>query len=360
MRCILVVFLFLFFISCKHERSAKDLTELPQVSPVKTTEFSSAGDFYFGFLGVTTIPLDDGSILIPDRQQNALIQVNESGAIIKQLTGVGRGPGEVEAVTLISKTIDDHILLYDQSNKKILRYDDQLSYLKESLLEPYGSGALRVIHQLGSDDNYMMQFDSFAYIFDQDLKPEMYLAAYDGITGKYTHSDTLQSREYARLIVDDQIRGGRQVPHTPQQLLTPNRENASVFIYWTGSPLIAEINHNFDTLRTIEVALTAEALSNAERRSVQEESRSEQWLTMRNLLPEYKTPVENMLTDDKDRIWLQLNYSGETQQWLILNTDGTKEKVVHLPVGSMLTHISEHHLGVRMDDATFALFEPVD
>ncbi|MEX0779018.1 MAG: hypothetical protein WD037_04745 [Balneolales bacterium] len=80
---------------------------------------------------------------------------------------------------------------------------------------------------------------------------------------------------------------------------------------------------------------------------------------MRGLLPDEKTPVENMMIDHKGRIWLQLTYTADSQQWLIITADGTKEKIVNLPKDTMLTHISSHHLGVRLDDVTMALFEPI-
>ena len=43
-----------------------------------------------------------------------------------------------------------------------------------------------------------------------------------------------------------------------------------------------------------------------------------------------------------------------------MNQDGEVEKVVNLPKNTYLTHISEHHLGVRLDDSTFGLYEAVD
>ena len=67
-----------------------------------------------------------------------------------------------------------------------------------------------------------------------------------------------------------------------------------------------------------------------------------------------------MKMDPEGRFWVKLNYRSDSNLWLILGQEGDPQKVVHLPGGSMLTHISGKHLGVRVDDVTFALYEPVE
>ena len=106
--------------------------------------------------------------------------------------------------------------------------------------------------------------------------------------------------------------------------------------------------------------LPAQPLSDAEYDSIEAETRDREWKTLKDELPNMKTPVERMLIDEQGRFWLRLNYRGDTQQWLVMSDDGEYQKIVHLPRGSMLTHVSNHHLGVRLDETTFALFKPVD
>lgn len=45
------------------------------------------------------------------------------------------------------------------------------------------------------------------------------------------------------------------------------------------------------------------------------------------------------------------------KSWFVLNSEGEVLKRVMLPKNSYLTHIHKDHLGVRLDDSTFALFE---
>lgn len=62
----------------------------------------------------------------------------------------------------------------------------------------------------------------------------------------------------------------------------------------------------------------------------------------------------------KDQIWVQSNIRGEFQKWFVLSMDGEITKIVHFPKNVLVTHISDHHIGVRLDDTTFALFEAVE
>jgi streptogramin lyase len=108
------------------------------------------------------------------------------------------------------------------------------------------------------------------------------------------------------------------------------------------------------------VELPAQSLSSEVRDSLKENYRSAQWKTLRDKLPDQKTTVEDMKVDEQNRFWLQLNYRGDTQQWLIMNQEGDPQKIVHLPKDGMVTHVSDKHLGVRMNEITFALYEPVN
>ena len=56
-------------------------------------------------------------------------------------------------------------------------------------------------------------------------------------------------------------------------------------------------------------------------------------------------------------IWGNLNSVSGFDQWLAVSLRGEQLSIVNFPKDSMLTHISENHLGVRLDDITFALFE---
>jgi hypothetical protein len=81
---------------------------------------------------------------------------------------------------------------------------------------------------------------------------------------------------------------------------------------------------------------------------------------MEPLLPEYKAIADDLIIDEQHNFWLKLNHRSEYQKWLILSESGDKLAIVHLPKDGMLTHVSDQHLGYRLDDHKFALLEPVN
>ncbi|MCH2449743.1 MAG: hypothetical protein MK198_06300 [Gracilimonas sp.] len=79
------------------------------------------------------------------------------------------------------------------------------------------------------------------------------------------------------------------------------------------------------------------------------------WDALKSVLPEVKAPANNMIYHNGE-FWMESNILGDTEMWLVLNSKGQITRVVHLPKDSMLMHVSDAHLGVRLDDVTFALF----
>jgi hypothetical protein len=78
---------------------------------------------------------------------------------------------------------------------------------------------------------------------------------------------------------------------------------------------------------------------------------------MKEIIPDHKIPVERMRIDPEGNFWLQLNYYSDTLQWLVMDREGNPQRIVHLPHESILTHVSDDHLGVRLNDITFAVYE---
>ena len=133
----------------------------------------------------------------------------------------------------------------------------------------------------------------------------------------------------------------------------------TVYIYETAKSEIIELDGNFDTLKVIKTQLPTQKLSIQEIDSLRKEVDNEQWKTLNPLLPTFKSEAERMLVFN-DQIWLQSNLRGDYQKWFVLSMDGEITKVVHFPKNVLVTHISEHHIGVRLDDTIFALFEAVE
>ncbi|MDR8394569.1 6-bladed beta-propeller [Aliifodinibius sp. S!AR15-10] len=336
------------------------LESLPHLHPKQVNQFQQADSVYFAHLGYKTVPLAGGNVLLYDRTNSGLWEVSPRGELVQHYTRSGKGPGEVLDIRTISKTREGEVVLYDQKNNKIVHFDETGKYVNENVPASYKKGLVSQFYLLDGIENYLVRFNSFSFLMDKTKEPKSYLVPYNATDNTYGESLTLEARTYARLIMDGQVRGGTEVSFSPRQLIANNPDAESLYLFWTGSNQVAEISPDFDTLRTIPVDLPAQQLSSTERDSIKEEHSDEQWDTLSELLPDQKVPVEKMKVDPEVRFWVKLNYRSDSDLWLILNQEGNPQKVVHLPAGSMLTHISDDHLGVRLDDVTFALYEAVE
>ncbi len=348
-------------ISCEYEDQSPDkFTEsLPQVHPQKISQFQKADSLYFSYAPVQSIAMHDGSVVIPIYEANRLLQVNQRGEIIKQVARPGRGPGEVQDLLFLQQTTGGGLLVVDQRNQKIIKFSPELELVTELTPKPLESAIVIGIYPMKGGEQYVIRASSSKYLHDKEASPAMTLSRYS-VDGGYGRRVTVRTRPVALDLIDGQPVGGREVPFSPSQQIAYNSETESLYSYWTGSSKIAKLSSTLDTLATIPMDLPTQKLSDAAHDSLEAETRDRQWKTLKDKLPDIKSPVERMLIDTKGRFWLKLNYRGDTQKWLVMNRGGKFQKVVHLPRGSMLTHISEHHLGVRLDDTTFALFEPVE
>lgn len=356
------VLLSLLTLACSSEAETGSTLpgDLPQVHPEEITSFESVGDFYFQHLGYRSIPLEDGTFLMHDRMGIFLLQVGPEGELVRQISREGKGPGEIGDIIHLTATPEGEILLVDQGNQRVMRFDAGLEIADTFLPEPMES-RIRYIYPAEGENRYIAVFTPQDYMRDESKRPRMVLAPYDRETGRYADSIHVNTRNFAPYLLNGELFvGGREVAYAPDQLLVNNPSSHTLFAYWTDSGVIAELDSGFDTLRTVTIDLPSEPVSQAERDSLREENPADQWDTLGEMLPEQKTPVEEMLVDRQGRFWLQLNRSGPTQQWLVVGGDGEMQKVVHLPKGVILSHVSEHHLGVRSSDGVFTLYRPVD
>jgi len=356
----ILAILLLGLTSCQSKQRSPEqfVQSLPQVYPKKVSQFRKVDSLYFGHLGYQTIPMADGSVVIPLRKGQRLLQVTPEGKLIKEVAAPGRGPGELKDPLFIQQTSNGGVLVVDQGNQKIIQFNSDLELVTELKPKPLESATVTGIYPIKGRGQYVIRASSNKFLFDKEASPSMILSSYSLDDG-YGKQLTLRTRPMALLMIDGQLAGGRKVPFASSQQIASDPGTESLYSYWTGSSKIAELSTNLDTLNTIRVNLPAQKLSDAEYDSIEADTRDQQWKTLKDRLPEVKVPVGRMLVDRRGRFWLKLNYRGYTQKWLIMTRDGKFQKIVHLPTGSMLTHISDKNLGVRLDDITFALFEPV-
>jgi hypothetical protein len=342
------------------QQTPEQFTEsLPQVHPQKMSQFQKVDSLYFGYLGNQTIAMDDGSVVIPLQREKRLLQVSPNGDIIKEIAGSGRGPGEVLDLLFIQRTQADGVLVVDQKNNKIIRFGPDLELVTEMRPQPPEESILTGVYPMQEEQKFIFRSASTRYLRDKEASPSLRLSSYHP---NQEYQETMQVRDHRMALTfsNGRLVGASEVPDAPSQQVAYHPATQSLYSYWTGSNAIAKLSSNLDTLQTIPVDLPAQPLRDAKYDSIEAETRDREWNTLKNELPNMKTPVERMLIDEQGRFWLRLNYRGDTQQWLVMSDAGEYQKIVHLPRGSMLTHISDHHLGVRLDERTFALFKPVD
>lgn len=333
--------------------------EIPVFTPKIIQEFESLGDdIFFSHLGYHTIPLIDETIFLPDRTLNKIFKISSDGNLISTIASGGRGPGEIQDITFVSRSFDSTIVVYDQMNRKVLRFSALGEFLEEFKLRPWEKGTLTEVYEL--DENHLLTvYRSFDYLRNHDLEPEAYLVIFGKEAEQYIQNVSISDRPYARNIVNNQPRGGRIVPYSPEHLRYFNHRNSKFYSLWTEDQTIASLTSSLDTTQTITFELARETLSREEINAIRNDLPNSLWRNMESLLPKYKAIADELIIDEKNNFWLKLNHRSEYQKWLILSESGEKLAIVRLLKDGMLTHVSDQHLGFRLDDHRFALLEPV-
>ncbi|MEX0858279.1 MAG: hypothetical protein WD016_09025 [Balneolaceae bacterium] len=340
------------------ENSSESLNEIPEITPVELTSFDHAGDVYFSHLGYSSVVLKNGNILIPERGNTTLVVVDTEGNL-KNSIYEGRGPGEILDAYSFVQDDEGYLYVYDQGNAKILILTPEAELAKEIIPSPFENGNMSHIFPM-ENGNYMLEYSTYGHLFNEEEDREKVLVNFNPDSEQYEGKIALKDVPYAPLVLDGKVSGGKRVDFADAQLAAYYSKNKSLLLFETGTQIIAEINSSYDTLNTISVNLPREKLLKEEIDKIEKEvNYREQWNSLQPLLPEYKAVASKMMFHE-DEIWLKSNMRGEHQKWIVLNMEGQIIKIVNLPKESILMHISKEHLGVRLDDVTFALFEPVD
>jgi hypothetical protein len=349
----------LILIGCQSVSEEKPFEELPVFTPAIMHEFDSLGeDVFFSHLGYNTFKLDDESIFLPDRALNKIFKISADGKSNTKIASEGRGPGELQDITFASRSYDNSIIVYDQTNHKVLRFSPSGEFIEEFVLQPWEKGTLSDVYDL--DENHLLTvYRSFEYLRNLELDPEAYLVIFDKESERYIQSVTISDRPFARNIVNDQPRGGRIVPYSSEHLRYFNHQNSTFYSLWTEEQTITSLTTSLDTASTITFDLSREQLSRDEMNAIRDDLPSSLWRNMEPLLPEYKAIADDLIIDGQNNFWLKLNHRSDYQKWLMLSQSGEKLAIVQLPKNGMLTHVSGQHLGFRIDDHVFALLEPI-
>lgn len=355
--CIQVSLFLIVLVSCSEKKSKLgeiDLASIPTVTPKAIISFDKADSLYFSHLGYKSIAVASSRVVIADRQNKFVALIDNNGNLINKVRE-GRGPGEILDVYEMTITSNNTLYLNDSDNKKILIFDESLNFINEFKPKPYDGTAITNVFP-GEDEQFIFELTSFGFLENKDEERKKMFVQYDLKNEGYGKEISIKDRPYARTYLDGRLVGASQVPFSDIALTSYNPENQSLFIYETSKSQIIEINADFDTLNTVPVNLPLETLSDAEIDSLRDGERDEQWKTMREYLPEFKSTAERFFYND-NQFWLQSNLRGDYQKWFVLNIDGQIIKVVNLPKEVMVTHVSDDNIGVRMNDSEFALYK---
>lgn len=341
--------------------SEVDLSNIITFTADEISSFDQVGDKYFGHLGYESKVLENGNIVIGDRQLSNILVITPEGELQKVVES-GRGPGEVLDAYLFVKNLNGGITVYDQGNKKVIRFDKNFELLEEWIPEPFEDTFFKYSYEVGGG-KILYELSSFSYMQNPEEEREKTFLQYLPVKEEYGERLDLKDRPYALMYLENgSLVGAGQVPFSFELLSAYNPDNKTIFIFKSDTDLIAEIDFNFDTLSTIPVNLPLERISEVELDSLKEELTTDDvtsgdfWQRVEEMMPQRKAQADKMLYHNGE-FWLKSNLRGNHQKWFVVNMDGQILRAVNLPKESMLMHVSDEHLGVRLDDVTYALYE---
>lgn len=356
--CIITAIFIISSCNYSEPNSNSEFEKLPVADIELISEFDRVDDFYFQHLNYSTIPLSNGNIVINDREGVFLIEVNQQGELIRQISRDGMGPGEIQDPISIQPVSDSSLIMMDQSRQTIIRktYD---SSVNNEYVPPMLEG-FRVsrIYPTSDPDIVSVHWWDPSRIFEADGVVRNIITSYNLNTENVKNRMEFLGESRARFLIDGRVVGAVLVPYTDKLLYDYFPVDQNMYAFWSGNSEIAVINPiDHDTLRTIKVNLRGEVLTSAERDSIQNEYDDGYWDSMRNLLPERKSPADKMIVDHEERIWLKLTLRSDYQEWIVLNKEGSPEFRIQFPKEGIVTHISEDHIGFRADDHIFSLYQ---
>ena len=359
------VFLLLFLACSSNNQESSDyidLAKLPTERPAQLMQTDHAGNIYFDHLNYATTVQKNGNIIINDRPQAVIMEINSDGELVDIIANKGQGPGEIQDASRLSAGINESLVIFDQRNYKIIQYNLNNTSHYEFLPFQPDQYRIRSAHALHDPRHFLIVEWKPSALSNPGEDFTNRLVIYNEQSDSILSRRTYPDRIFARQIIDGAVRGGAPVPFSPALHFSTSSNKKSIYISWSENNEIAELNLSLDTLRTLSVPLEVKKLARAERDSIEEsysDRRPSPWEFIEPLLPDEKVSYEDMMVDHEDQIWLKLTRQSEWQEWIVLSNDGDPELLVQLPKEGMLTHISEHHLGFRENDYTFSLYETV-
>lgn len=341
------------------EVTANKVEDIEVFVPEKIMEFDHIDTLYYSFIGLNSFATDDGGLILPVWGLATLVKTNKEATEVLALTKQGRGPGELLDVGVPTMG-ENEIYVYDQVQQKAVLFDrTDLSLVKEFLVGPYQEYRINRVYPSFEEESVLIWLNNSLH--NMDRITENLLIKFNSKSGEYGKSIAVKGQPQAPLgeVGNGTATMGMRAPFSDNSFIVSIPERKTLLLYDTRTNLIAEINASFDTLQTIPVELPRQEVSSAEKDSIKAEVDAlafADWGTVEPYIPTIKAPADDMLYHNNE-IWLKSNFRGNHQKWMVIDMEGRLIKEVKLPKGSRIMHISEEHLGVRINEVTFALYE---
>jgi hypothetical protein len=362
-RIIIIVLLFsLILLSCSQSPETDSRTEfedLPVAQLKLISDFDQSGEYFFQHLNYSSIALPNGDIILNDRAGSFIIRVNPQGELIDLIARQGNGPGEIQDPLSIQMVDDSTLLIVDQRRQKIIRKTLDSSAIEEFTLPRTETSRVNEAYATEEPDIINVNWWNFSALTQFDAESKSRISSYN-LVSEATIKDLEYPGDIHALFLSDngQPRGSTKVPFSAELLYDYSQDKTELYAFWPEDYQITVFDPiELDTLRTIPVNLISESLSSTERDSLEREYQKAQWVTVKELLPEQKVPADKMIIDSQNRIWLKLTVQSDSQEWIVLDQNGTPEFRAQFPKEGIVTHISEQHIGFRADDHLFSLYE---
>lgn len=363
MKTFLPLLLLMLITACSQEpgKSGTDFSDIPEFEPQLIRSVQNIDTLYYSYLGINSFAAGD-DVILPVWDPAVLVRSGQDLSNVLAKTSKGKGPGELQDIGVPSQDSEGNILVYDQFQAKFATFSSDLEPVRETILEPFGEWRPYRIFATADPAKVFINMPG-PMEFNEDMRQrEELIAIFDIDSGSYI--DSVRTYGTTRTPVGPNISSGYgssfQVPFSRKQLIAHKPESGTMLLFDNATDRIAEINAELDTLTTILVDLPTEGISQAEMDSIQvaDELSDEDIKRMKDRMPESKAPASYMKYYN-GQIWLKSNIKAQHDIWFVINMEGEITQKVLLPPSSYLTHISDQHLGVRLGDVTFALYEPL-
>lgn len=301
-------------------------------SPVKITagfEIKDTDELTIGRMGDIAVA-EDGRIFISALQQNSILVFKPDGSYLTTLGNEGKGPGEFLNIDQL-KIYGDYLFVYDSNQERINVFSlNPLSFShtvnlqgisNTDGLEGYSPFQLFI----ANEETFLMSFrDRFSMDNLDDKRVSYYVVNQTGkITRKiFEQSDVKYFKSddggFTRIFSSPFHTKPLTVVSNDGRLFSSNGRNFLIKVYDSNGRYLRAYYYPFDRVQVTRENIRSYTFGNSE-----EDNEVFQEMTQDNELPKTWPVLNEILIDNKDRLWVSTIINDfEVYEWWILNKTG--------------------------------------